>query len=255
MNLRWAACVAAVVGWAVLPVAPVAADEFTPAQKQELGDFIRDYLVSHPEVLRDAIVALDKHDKEVARAEREKAVSDRAGPLFSSPFQANVGNPNGGATRVEFFDYNCHFCKGALPDIAKLMKDDPNLKVVLKDFPVLGPGSVEAARVASAARNQLPGERFWDLHARLLGSHGPVGKAEALAVAKEMGLDMDRLAKDMQDPQIDSGLQEIMTMADSLQINGTPSFVVGQEVVVGAVGYDQLKDKIDSMHKCGRTVC
>jgi len=255
MNLRWAACVAAVVGWAVLPVAPVAADEFTPAQKQELGDFIRDYLVSHPEVLRDAIVALDKHDKEVARAEREKAVSDRAGPLFSSPFQANVGNPNGGATLVEFFDYNCHFCKGALPDIAKLMKDDPNLKVVLKDFPVLGPGSVEAARVASAARNQLPGDRFWDFHARLLGSHGPVGKAEALAIAKEMGLDMDRLAKDMQDPQIDSGLQEIMTMADSLQINGTPSFVVGQEVVVGAVGYDQLKDKIDSMHKCGRTVC
>jgi len=253
MKLHWAAFVAATIGLAAL--APAAADEFTPAQKQELGPIIKDYLVSHPEVLREAIEALDKHDKEAAQAEREKAVSDRAGPLFSSPFQANVGNPNGGATLVEFFDYNCHYCKGALPDIAKLMKDDPNLKVVLKDFPVLGPGSVEAARVASAAREQLPGDRFWAFHNKLLGMHGPIGKAEALSVAKEMGLDMDRLAKDMESPQIESGLQEIMSMADALQINGTPSFVVGQEVVVGAVGYDQLKDKIDAVHKCGRSVC
>ncbi len=89
-------------------------------------------------MLREAIEALDKRDKAAAQAEREKAVSDRAGPLFSSPFQANVGNLEGGATLVEFFDYNCHYCKGALPDIAKLMKDDPNLKIVLKDFPVLG---------------------------------------------------------------------------------------------------------------------
>jgi protein-disulfide isomerase len=256
MKLHWAAFVAATIGLAALaPLAPAAADEFTPAQKQELGPIIRDYLVSHPEVLREAIEALDKHDKEAAQAERQKAVSDRAGPLFSSPFQANVGNPDGGATLVEFFDYNCHYCKGALPDIAKLMKDDPNLKVVLKDFPVLGPGSVEAAQVASAARNQLPGDRFWMFHSKLLGMHGPVGKAEALAVAKEMGLDMDRLAKDMASPQIQTGLQEIMGMADALQINGTPSFIVGQEVVVGAVGYDQLKDKIEAVHKCGRSVC
>ena len=256
MKLHWAAFVAATLGLAALaPLAPAAADEFTPAQKQELGAFIKDYLVGHPEVLREAIEALDKHDKEVAQAEREKAVSDRAGPLFSSPFQANVGNPNGSATLVEFFDYNCHYCKGALPDVAKLMKEDPNLKVVLKDFPVLGPGSVEAARVASAARNQLPGDRFWAFHTKLLSLRGPIGKAEALSVAKEMGLDMDRLVKDMEDPQIQSGLQEIMSMADALQINGTPSFVVGQEVVVGAVGYDQLKDKIDAVHKCGHSVC
>ena len=256
MKLCWAACVAATIGWAVLaPLAPAAADEFTPAQKQELGEFIKEYLVSHPEVLRDAIVALDKRDKEVAEAARQKAVTDRAGPLFSSPFQANVGNPNGGATLVEFFDYNCHYCKGALPDVAKLIKDDPNLKVVLKDFPVLGPGSVEAARVASAARNQLPGERFWTFHSKLLSMKGPVGKAEALEVAKDIGLDMARLAKDTQNPEVNTGLQDTMSMADALQINGTPSFVVGQEVVVGAVGYDQLKDKIDAVHKCGRSVC
>ena len=82
---------------------------------------------------------------------------------------------------VEFFDYNCHFCKGALPDITRLMKDDPNLKVVLKDFPVLGPDSVEASRVAIAVRNQLTGDKFWQFHQKLLGMHGVVGKDQAMA--------------------------------------------------------------------------
>ena len=235
--------------------APASADEFTPAQKQELGAFIKDYLVNNPDVLRAAIVALDKHDKDAAEAERQKVVTSEAGALFSSKYQATVGNPKGSATLVEFFDYNCHFCKGALPDIAKLMKDDPNLKVVLKDYPVLGPGSVEAAKVAAAARNQLPGDKFWAFHSKLLASHGPVGKDQALAVARELGLDMNKLAKDMESPDVKAGLSEVMQLADALQINGTPTFVVGQDVVVGAVGYDQLRDKVDSVHKCGHATC
>jgi protein-disulfide isomerase len=245
---------AAFIGVACL-AAPASADEFTPAQKQEMGAFIKDYLVNNPEVLREAIEALDKHDKETADAERQKVVANQSDALFSSKYQATLGNPKGTATLVEFFDYNCHYCKGALPDVTKLMKDDPNLKLVLKDYPVLGPGSVEAAKVASAARNQLPGDKFWAFHAKLLGTHGPVGKTEALAVARELGLDMDKLAKDMDSPEVKTGLGEVMQLADALQINGTPTFVVGQDVVVGAVGYDQLKDKVDSVHKCGRASC
>ena len=234
---------------------PARADEFTQAQKQEMGAFIREYLVHNPDVLREAIEALDKHDKAEAEAERQKVVATQTGPLFSSKYQATIGNPKATATLVEFFDYNCHFCKGALPDVTKLMKDDPNLKLVLKDYPVLGPGSVEAAKVASAARNQLPGDRFWAFHAKLLATHGPVGKNEALAVARELGLDMDKLTKDMESAEVKTGLDEVMQLADALQINGTPTFVVGQDVVVGAVGYDQLKDKVDSVHKCGRATC
>jgi protein-disulfide isomerase len=257
MRLNFAACFAGALALATIltPIRMAAADEFTPAQKKELGAFVRDYLVNNPDVLREAIDALDRHDKQVAEAERQKVVGDHANLLFSSKFQANVGNPKGSATLVEFFDYNCHYCKGTLADMARLMKDDPNLKLVLKDFPVLGPGSVEAAKVASAARNQLPGDRFWQFHNKLLTMSGPIGKAEALAVARELGLDMDRLAKDMESPEVTTGLEEVMGMADSLQINGTPSFVVGQEVVVGAVGYDQLKQKIDAVHKCGHSVC
>ena len=246
---------AALVGAAAGFSAGARADEFTPAQKQELGEFIKNYLVDNPEVLRAAIDALDKHDKQVAEAEREKAVSGESSALFDSKFQATIGNPKASATLVEFFDYNCHYCKGALPDITRLIKGDSGLKLVLKDFPVLGPGSVEAAKVASAARNQLPGDAFWQFHTKLLATHGPVGKAEALAVARELGLDMDRLAKDMESPSINTGIEEVMRLADTLQINGTPSFVVGQDVVVGAVGYDELKDKIDSVHKCGHATC
>jgi protein-disulfide isomerase len=231
------------------------AAEFTPEQKSEIGAIIKDYLVNNPDALRAAIDALDKRDKQVEAQARQSAVADQSTALFSSPHQANVGNPKGDAALVEFFDYNCHYCKGALPDIAKLMQGDPNLKIVLKDFPVLGPGSVEAAKVASAVRNQLHGDKFWQFHFKLLGMHGPVGKTEALAVAKEMGVDMDQLNKDMESPEVMAGLQEVMHMADALQINGTPTFVVGQEVVVGAVGYDELKQKIDSVHKCGHAVC
>jgi protein-disulfide isomerase len=235
--------------------APARADNFTPDQKAEIGAIMKDYLVNNPEVLRAAIEALDKHDKQVEAEARQSAVAAEAPALFSSTHQANVGNPKGEATLVEFFDYNCHYCKGALPDMVRLMQADPNLKVVLKDFPVLGPGSVEAARVATAVRNQLHGDKFWQFHFKLLNSHGPVGKTEALGVAREMGVDMDRLAKDMESPDVNAGLDEVMHMASKLQIDGTPTFVVGQDVVVGAVGYDQLKHKLDSVHKCGHAVC
>jgi len=254
--MKFAAAFAAALAGAVLSTAlPATADEFTPAQKQEMGNFIREYLINNPQVLREAIEALDKQDKAKAAAAVQQTVSDQAGPLFSSKHQATIGNPSGTATLVEFFDYNCHYCKGALPDVARLVKGDPNLKLVLKDFPVLGPGSVDAAIVASAARNQLPGDKFWAFHTKLLGMKGPVGKTEALAVAKELGLDMDKLQKDMQNPDVKEGLQETMKLADSLQINGTPTFVVGQDLVVGAVGFEQLKDKVDSVHKCGHAVC
>jgi len=257
MRRIWCVAIAASLGAASvgLGMAGAVAGEFSPAQRDEIRAVIKDYLVHNPDVLREAIDALTEHDKQVEAQARQNVVADPSSPLFTSSLQENIGNPKGNATLVEFFDYNCHFCKGALPDLTRLLKEDPNLKLVLKDFPVLGPGSVEAANVASAVRNQLHGDKFWQFHTRLLGGHGPVGKAEALAVAKELGVDMDRLAKDMDAPDANRGILEAAHLADSLRINGTPSFVVGQEVVVGAVGYDELKAKIESVHKCGRAIC
>jgi protein-disulfide isomerase len=233
---------------------PAAAAEFSAAQTKEIGTLVRDYLINNPEVLRDAMVELDRREKEAQQAAREKIISDN-GNLFSSPHQAVIGNPNGKVTLVEFFDYNCGYCKKALEDLAKLVKEDPNLRVVLKDFPVLGPGSVEAAEVASALRNQFSGDKFWAYHQKLLTTRGQIGKAQALAVAKEMGADMGKLDRDLANPDVKAGIQEVMQMADGLNLTGTPSWIVGKEVVVGAVGYDDLKSKIGNVAKCGKAVC
>jgi len=126
-----------------------------------------------------------------------------------------------------------------------LLKTNPNLKFVLKEFPVLGPGSVEAANVAVAARMQDPtGKKYIEFHQKLLGGRGPADKARALAVAKEVGFDMTRLEKDMNSDEVKTTIDEDMKLADSLGVSGTPTYVVGDEVVVGAVGLDELKAKL-----------
>ena len=235
---------------------PATAAEFTPAQKSEMGGVIRDYLLQNPEVLQDAMAELERRQKVQEEAKRSEVVDRNAGPLFNSAGDAVLGNPKGRVTLVEFFDYNCGYCKRSLDDIAKLMKAEPDMKLVLKDFPVLGPGSVEAAYVAAAVRNQFKGEQFWQYHQKLLGGqHGPVGKAQALAVAKDMGANMDQLQKDAASPEIKASIQGTMQLADALALTGTPSFVVGHDVVVGAVGFDELKSHVDNVLKCGKAAC
>jgi protein-disulfide isomerase len=241
---------------AAAPLASATAAEFTDSQKTELGTIIRDYLMKNPEVLRDAISELESRQHADEANARSKAIADNQDLLQHSQHNAVVGNVDGKFTLVEFFDYNCGYCKTALPDLVRLMKDQPDLRVVLKDFPVLGPGSVEAAQVAIALRNQLKGAKYWDFHQKLLGLRGkPVGKAEALAAARDAGADMAKLTKDMDGPEIAASLQEVGKLADALSLSGTPTYIVGDEVIVGAVGYDQIKGRLDNMRKCGKAAC
>jgi protein-disulfide isomerase len=259
IDLRRKAIYAAALSLAALNLAafafPARSAEFNASQKTEIESIVHTYLLEHPEVLREVSVELEKRQRVEEADLRGRAIADNKQILFDSPFQAVIGNPKGKVTLVEFFDYNCGYCKRALSDLVSLIKEDPELRVVLKDFPVLGPNSVEAAQVASAARKQISGDKFFEFHQKLLMTHGPVGREQALAVAKEMGLDMDRLQKDMKDPSIHVGVEEIMKLADALALTGTPSYVVGDEAVVGAVGLAELKTKVDAVGKCGKTVC
>ena len=234
--------------------APLAA-EFTDPQKSEIGTVVRDYLLRNPEVLQEALTELDRRQKAAEATRRERAVDAKAGELFHSADDIVLGNPQGRVTLVEFFDYNCGYCKRALDDVARLLKTEPELRLVLKDFPVLGPGSVEAAQIAVAARNQLQGDRFWQFHSKLLSTHGPVGKSQALSVAKDVGADLDQIAREAGNGGSKAAIASNLELADSIGLTGTPSFVIGREVVVGAVGYDELKDRIDSVLKCGKAVC
>ncbi|WP_026606099.1 DsbA family protein [Methylocapsa acidiphila] len=244
----------AIVAFA-LPFAPARAEPFTPEQKSEIQSIIKDYLLEKPEILREAIGELEARDKLAEAKARNEIVGNPSNPLFSGAKQAVIGNPNGKITLVEFFDYNCGYCKRALNDLARLMKENPDLRIVLRDLPILSPGSTEAARIANAANNQIKGAKFWEFHQKLLGARGHVGKAEALAVAKDLGLDMERLGKDAEAAGATAGVDESLALAKSLQVTGTPTYVVGEDVIVGAVGYDELQAKVANVRKCGKAVC
>ena len=253
MSLKRLAAVAAAL-LVTGALAPAPAQEFSQTQRGEIERIIKDYLLRHPEVLQEAINELEKKQA-VADAEKNKvAVKDNAQLIFSSPRHVTVGNPQGDVTMVEFFDYNCGYCKRALTDMVNLMKADPKLKVVLKEFPVLGPGSMEAAQVATAVRMQdRSGKKYLEFHQKLLSGRGQADKARALAVAKEVGLDMARLEKDMAGEEVRASIEESMKLADKLGLNGTPSYVVGPNIVVGAVGYETLKEKIEAARACAAT--
>jgi protein-disulfide isomerase len=228
------------------PASPIGAPEvFSAAQAREIENIVKNYLVQHPEVLQEAIEALDRRQKQ-AEAEKARAtIKDNKATIFNSTHQVVLGNPQGNVTMVEFFDYNCGFCKRALADMVDLLKTDPDLKFVLKEFPVLGPGSVEAAHVAVAARMQDPsGKKYIEFHQKLLGGRGAADKMRALAVAKDVGFDMTRLEKDMNSDEVKATIEENIKLADALGVSGTPTYVVGNEVVVGAVGLDELRAKI-----------
>jgi protein-disulfide isomerase len=240
----------------VLPSqAQAQAQNFSGAQKSEIEKIIRDYLVANPEVLQEAIAALEKKQAADEAQKHQAAVKDNAEAIFNSPRQVTVGNPQGDVTMVEFFDYNCGYCKRAMVDMMDLMKHDPKLKVVLKEFPVLGPASVEVARVAVAVRMQdKTGKKYLDFHQKLLSGRGQVDKARAVAAAKEVGLDVARIERDLNSDEVKQTLEESMKLAEKLGLNGTPSYVIGPHVVVGAVGVEQLKEKVNSA-RCGKATC
>lgn len=250
-----AACGALFLGLALLGQPQPAAAQMSPAQRSEVETVIREYLLKNPEVLRDALIELDRRAKSEEETQRKQAIEQLAPKIFASKHQAVVGNPKGSVDLVEFYDYNCGFCKRALPDLAALIKSNPDLRVVLKDFPVLSQGSVDAAHVAAAAKLQLSADKFWDFHQKLMSTRGQVGRAQALAVAKEFSLDMTRLARDMESEDVKAGIRETMQIGEALGINGTPSYVLGKEIVVGAVGLEALQTRISNIRKCGKGVC
>jgi protein-disulfide isomerase len=231
------------------------AESFSDAQRGDIETIVRNYLLAHPEVLEEAMAELSKRQAAAEAEKHQASVAQNAETIFNSPRGVVLGNRDGDVTFVEFFDYNCGYCKRAMADMLDLMKTDPKLKVVLKEFPVLSQGSVEAAQVAVAVRMQDPtGKKYLDFHQKLLGGRGPADKARAMAAAKEAGLDTGRIEKDLASPEVRATLEENLKLAESMGMNGTPSYVIGKQVVIGAVGLDNLREKI-GVARCGKATC
>src|SRR5256714_14021693 len=231
------------------------AESFSDSQRGEIESIVRNYLIAHPEVLEEAMGELSKRQADAETKKHEASIAQNSDAIFNSPRQVVLGNKDGDVTFVEFFDYNCGYCKRAMGDMLDLMKADPKLKVVLKEFPVLSQGSVEAAQVAVAVRMQDPtGKKYLDFHQKLLGGRGAADKARAMAAAKDAGLDMTKLEKDLSGQEVRATLEENMKLAEAMGMNGTPSYVIGKQIVIGAVGLENLKEKI-GVARCGKATC
>jgi protein-disulfide isomerase len=257
MTLRFRPLVAALFATALVFAAPATApaQSITPDQRGEIEKIIREYLLSHPELLQEVIAEMEKKQA-LADAEKHRAaIKEHEAIIFNSTRQVTLGNLQGDVTMVEFFDYNCGYCKRAVTDMLDMMKSDPKLRVVLKEFPVLGEGSTQAAQVAVAVRMQdKTGKKYLDFHQKMFASRGAIDKARAVAVAKEIGLDMSRLEKDMASDEVKQTLAESFKVAEAMGLNGTPSYIVGNDVLIGAVGLDALRDKVNKS-RCGNATC
>ncbi len=215
-----------------------------PVDKAAIETIVKQYILEHPEVIEEAMALAEKKRQDDEAAKQKDALTAQSDLILRSPNQVVLGNPKGDVTLVEFFDYNCGYCKQALPDMINLINTDKSLRVVLKEFPILTPGSLEAARIAVAV-NKLAPEKYLQFHQALLGGRGAANKARALEVVKEIGLDVAAIdAESQKNDIVGPALNESHALADSLGLNGTPSYIIGSAIVPGAIGIDRLKTKI-----------
>lgn len=218
-----------------------------------LNPMIESYLLSDPKLLQRMSVALEDTLRVEERSKAEAAIAEMQDEIFNGPGQIVVGNPEGDITLVEFFDYNCGYCRNAVPDMAQLLAEDPNLRVILKEFPILSNESIDAARVGV-----LVGETdadYWSFHEALFSARGKVDKATALAAAQELGLSPVSLEIQMGDERVAKSIQSSYAIAQALGISGTPTYIIGNEIIPGAIGIEGLRERIANMRACGETVC
>ncbi len=234
---------------AIFLAAPSCAQDksaFSGEQRDELKTLVREYILENPEIISEAIVALQAKDEQARAEQQAQALETHKDALFDPTEGTVIGNPNGNVTVVEFFDYNCGYCKSMVPAITEILDEDDNLRMVMKEFPILGPGSLVAARAALAAREQ---GKYPELHTALISHKGALNQESVIGVAKSIGLDVDKLVEDMKNPEINDILSRNMALAQDLGIEGTPALIIGDTLVPGAIGKDRLLDLIADARK------
>jgi len=224
------------------------------AQKKEFGEFIHQYILEHPEILLEAQDALQTKQEQAQNAKASVSIGQNRKALVSDPADLVLGNPKGDVTIVEFFDYNCTYCKHALGDMTSLIKADKNVRFVLKEFPILGDDSIAAHKVAMAFRAIAP-EKYGQFHLALLGGPAHADKDTALQVAESLGVTKAQIAKEVADKAGQQSIKESYELANALGIRGTPAYIIGDELIPGASGLDVLSQKVANMRQCGKTAC
>jgi protein-disulfide isomerase len=227
---------------------------FTPAQRKELETIIKDILINNPEIMLEVQNALESKMDKIQAERMALAIKEHATELYRPAGSPIVGNVKGDVPVIEFFDYNCGYCKKALTEVTQLMDKDKKVRVIMKEFPILAKGSEEAARVALAAKMQ---GKYWEFHRAMLESQGQANEASALRIAEKLGLDMARLKKDMASPEVKKEIDDTRQLATKMGIQGTPHFIVGDRIIAGAPENltELLGKHVNDVRKEGCKVC
>ncbi len=242
--------IGAVLLFAMLALAvPARADDaLTPAQKNAVDQAIHDYLVNHPEVVLESLKAGQQKSDMQAAAQAQQMIAVKRKELLENKDDLVQGNPKGDVTLVEFFDYRCPYCKQIEPSLDALLKEDPKLRIVYKEFPVLGEPSTYATRVAFAARKQ---NKYADFHRAMMATKGDITDDIVLKVAASVGLNLDKIKTDMGSAEIDTLINANYALAETLNIDGTPALVIGNTMIPGAIDLDTLRKDIATARKGG----
>jgi protein-disulfide isomerase len=236
---------------AAAPADGAGSGAFTPAQKEAIEQIVRDYLIRHPEIMMDVSRELEKRQAVAQAAEHQKVILEKKAQIFLAPTDFVLGNPKGDITIVEFFDYNCGWCKKAVDELSKLTKADTNIRVVLKEFPIFGENSALAAKAAMASIKQ---NKYWEFHVALMKER-QVTKDNLFRIAEKTGLDVAKLKAEMENPVYEAAVKENTAIAQALGIEGTPGFIVDARVNVGFLPADGLRDMVAEVRKAGCQVC
>jgi protein-disulfide isomerase len=222
--------------------------DLSSGQTKAVESVLEKYLQSHPELVSKALQQLQERQQAAEAEQQRTALKAHAAALFDDPTDPVLGNPKGDVTVVEFFDYRCPYCKRALPDVMATLKADGNIRLVLKEFPILGPDSQLATRAALAAVKQ---GKYAAFHLAMLGATTALNEQTIMAIAESSGLDIKRLREDMNSPDVDALIRKNYQLADSLKIEGTPAFIVGDQLVPGAVDKAALEKLVRAARKKG----
>ena len=232
---------------AVCMIAPLnvsAEDKAAPISQDALGEAIRTYLLENPDVMAEVFENTQKYliaEDEKRQSEMLKKNSDA---LYNDERDFSIGSPDAPITIVEFFDYNCGYCKRAFPDIMKLTQKNSDVRVVFKEFPILGPASEQAARVALASKEE---GKYFALHQDLLNARGSVSGAALSSLIKKHGLNADEIVTRGKNKDIDAHIKDVRNLAQSLGVNGTPAFIIDNKLFSGALSYDDMQSLIDEI--------
>lgn len=246
---------ATVLLWGLATLAPVSAAEsstqttptaFDETQTQAIKRIVQGYLLEHPEIILESIALLQEREEEANIAAISAYITENEDEIKFSPTAFVAGNPNGDVTIVEFFDYQCGYCKRSFQDLLNMVNKDKRIRLVYKEFPVLGPASTYAAKASMAAMNQ---DKFMEFHLALMKSKGKLTEPRIDLMAKNVGIDLKKLRKDMDKPIMDEVLARNREFAGNLGIEGTPSFVVGDLVVPGLIPMESMKQLVEAVRK------